>query len=183
MFYLDSDGLFARFMPYVQKHHLGGMSRKDFNKLDPAVQKRHLSTIYRKDPEIFFKLEPNPQMAEVLLAVERTGLPWAILTAGAEDHPDHDVVVRTKKLWFEKLFGVPRDKVIVTRNRIEKKTFAQSGVMLVDDHGVNCREWVLAGGSAVKVEGDDPDIFKICRCIEVFADDPTLFDGVVLLTD
>ncbi|MGL5397206.1 MAG: 5' nucleotidase, NT5C type [Shewanella sp.] len=180
MIYLDSDGLFAGYMPRLLSRYCGGLTKQEFNALPREKQTEIMRKAYREEPDFFYSLTPYLEMKEVLLSVERTGLPWAILTAGAQEHPDHEIVVQTKKLWFEVHFGVPRDKVIVTRNSKEKKQYAGLGKMLIDDYSDNCRDWAEHGGTAVKVEGDNPDVCKIIRCIELFAADAITLRSVIL---
>lgn len=180
MFYLDSDGLFARWRTYVLSTHFPGMTIKEFNAL-PELRRRSLTReMYQRDPDLFYKLSPISEASAIIETLEKLCDSWAILTSGSEDHFDHQLVVESKQRWFLKHFGVPSDKVIVTENSGQKAAYASRGNLLVDDYGRNCREWVLQGGGAIWVRTEQPNIPAICSQCEAFYEDPINLSGTLL---
>lgn len=180
MFNLDSDGVFASWRKYVLTHHFQGMSIQEFHGMPELHRRALVREMYLKDPDLFYKLDPIPEAAKILETVESLGECWAILTSGSEDHFDHGRVVECKKLFFEKHFGVPGHKVIVTTNSAEKATYADKGRLLVDDYGRNCREWVLKNGTAIYTRTDEPDVDVVCRQLRTFAENPFEYSGQIL---
>ncbi|QVW55224.1 hypothetical protein pEaSNUABM29_00184 [Erwinia phage pEa_SNUABM_29] len=180
MFYLDSDGVFARWRKYVLSTHFPGMTIKQFNAI-PELRRRSLTReMYQRDPDLFYKLEPIEGVQRILETVDRLCDSWAILTSGSEDHYDHQLVVDSKQRWFLKHFGVPADKVIVTENSGQKASYASRGNLLVDDYGRNCREWILQGGGAIWSRTEEPKIEAICLQCEAFYNDPISHSGTLL---
>ena len=180
MFYLDSDGVFARWRKYVLTTHFPGMTIQEFHALSELKRRGMIRSMYQADPDLFYKLEPIEGMERVLETVDRLCDSWAILTSGSEDHYDHQRVVESKQRWYLKHYGVPADKVIVTENSAAKKAYAGRGNLLVDDYGRNCREWVLQGGAAIWVRTEEPCIESICRQCESFYNDPINQSGTIL---
>lgn len=180
MIYLDSDGVFAGWRSHVMPKYFPELTVKQFNALPDLKRRGMLRDIYQREPKLFYNLKPVEGMGAVLDAVDRMGVPWAILTSGAEDHYDHQLVVDCKQRWYDKHFGVPADKVIVTENSGQKKEYAGEGELLVDDFGRNCREWALKGGAALWVHTESPNARDICRHIQNFVDDPVAHNGSIL---
>lgn len=177
---LDSDGLFAVWSGYVVPKYFPTMTLKEFNAI-PEIRRRALiRDVYQKEPNLFYNLPALPEMAKVLTALDRLGADWCILTSGAEDHFDHELVVESKQRWFDKHFGVPADKVIVTETSGQKKDYAGRGRLLVDDFGRNCREWALAGGTAFWVRTEKPNTRDLIRHITNFVEMPHESCGSIL---
>ncbi|ANZ48833.1 hypothetical protein BIZ83_gp020 [Erwinia phage vB_EamM_ChrisDB] len=180
MVHLDSDGVFAVWSGYVVPKYFPTMTLREFNAI-PEIKRRALvREIYQKEPNLFYNLPALKEMGVVLDALEKAGTPWCILTSGAEDHFDHELVVESKQLWFDKHFGVPADRIIVTETSGQKKDYAGRGLLLVDDFGRNCREWALAGGTAFWVRTEKPNTRDLIRHIGCFVETPHDSAGSIL---
>lgn len=180
MIYLDSDGVFAGWRLYALPKYFPTMTSHEFNKLPDLKRRGLMRDMYQQEPNLFYNLPPNNAMIQVLEFIEKECLPWSILTSGSEDHYDHDLVVDCKERWFDKHFGVPADKIIVTENSGAKAVYAGRGKLLVDDFGRNCREWALKGGTAYWVHTDEPNVRDLIRHIGAFAEDPNMLCGSIL---
>lgn len=182
MIYLDSDGVFADWRGYVSEHHLRDMSFEDFNRLPEERRRAMMRKIYQNDPNLFYNLKPIAGTERILEAVEKTGECWAILTSGSEDHPDHELVTKSKELFFEKHFGLPKDRIIVTASSKEKQQYSGKGKLLIDDYRRNCNEWVLYGGSAIWTKTGEPNIPRIITHIEdMWSEANQYYDGSIVL--
>lgn len=180
MIRLDSDGVFAGWVQYTIPKHFPEYTPQEFNKLPELKRRGLMREMYRKEPNLFYNLPPFLEMMRVLEELERLCVPWSILTSGSEDHFDRDLVVECKQLWFDKHFGVPADKVIVTETSHDKKIYAGPGTLLIDDFGRNCREWALSGGTAYWVETDKPNPTDLIRHINAFVESPNMNAGSIL---
>lgn len=180
MLNLDSDGLFALWQSYVLPKYFPSMSRQEFNHLPELRRRSALREMYQREPNLFYNLTPNLEMIAVIEEAERLCIDWNILTSGAEDHFDHDLVVECKHRWFDKHFGIPADKVIVTESSAQKKDYAGRGRLLVDDYGRNCREWALAGGTAFWTRSEKPNPPVLIRHISRFVEAPLDESGCIL---
>ena len=180
MIHLDSDGVFAAWVSYVLPKYFPTMSRQEFNALPELRRRGLMRDMYQREPNLFYNLPALTEMSAVLEALDRLGVPWCILTSGSEDHFDHELVVECKQLWFDKHFGVPADKVIVTETSGQKKDYAGRGRLLVDDFGRNCREWALQDGTALWVRTDKPNVPDLIRHLSNFVDAPNKAGGSIL---
>lgn len=180
MVQLDSDGVFAVWSGYVVPKYFPTMTLKEFNAIPELKRRALVREVYQKEPNLFYNLPALPQMTVVLEALEKMCVPWGILTSGAEDHFDHELVVESKVRWFDKHFGVPADKIIVTETSGQKKDHAGRGKLLVDDFGRNCREWALAGGTAFWVRTEKPNTRDLIRHIGEFVENPRENPGSIL---
>ena len=57
-------------------------------------------------------------------------------------------VIKGKQLWCQKNLKINNDQINIVQRR-EKKNFAGEGIILIDDHKKNIREWESAGGTGV----------------------------------
>ena len=57
-------------------------------------------------------------------------------------------VIKGKQLWCQKNLKINNDQINIVQRR-EKKNFAGEGIILIDDHKKNIREWEGAGGTGV----------------------------------
>lgn len=167
MIYLDSDGVLADWRGYVEQQHLysRGLTLPALHMLPKEKRATLLREVYLSDPELFYHLKPTPAASALLCAVDKLGGDWAILTAGAPLHTDHDTVVESKQRWYKDRFGIEKDRVIVVKEAGDKTKYAKPGHILVDDHQVNCEAWVEAGGVAIHTPSGPTTADGIIRCL------------------
>lgn len=145
--YLDLDGLGSDWQGYVLKKlpFLNG----DIEILNQHPERSAIVTkLYREDPRLFYCLAKIDKYQHLINFAKEHFEEWAILTAGAVEHPSHSTVVRDKRLWCADMFEIPEDKCIVLRKSAAKARYAK-GNILVDDFMKNCKEWEKAGGTAI----------------------------------
>lgn len=175
MIYVDSDGVFADWRWYMEKHHLNGLTVPEFNALNPCRRSTILQEVYRKDPDLFEKLPRIPDMDIVVEYLTRSGEPWGILTSAGEDHPDFEYAAMSKRRWFLKHYGIPEHQVTVTESSASKAELAGPDTLLIDDFGRNCRQWADAGGKAIWVRTGKPDPHAIIEAIDDFINAKELY--------
>ena len=84
----------------------------------------------------------------------RDGLGWNLLFLTAvPKNDDMPWAFYDKVLWAQEHF--PDIPVHFGPHSWDKQKHCKSGDILVDDRASNCREWISAGGLAVKVDGND----------------------------
>lgn len=151
MLLIDSDGVLVDWEGYVIGTHFPSRTMESINKLDADVRYTTLNGMYQRDPNLFAKLKPLVGATDLIRHVKNSGVNYAVLTAAGTDHSDYEVVRKDKVRNLSALFGIPTDKIIVTRTSKHKKAYAKVGRVLVDDYIKNCQEFEDAGGRSVHV--------------------------------
>ncbi len=74
--------------------------------------------------------------------------------------------IKGKKEWLEKHIIVPADEIIFEH---EKYKYAKqpdgTPNILIDDYGVNIRQWEDAGGIAIKYQSDESDVSNVSKIL------------------
>lgn len=151
MILVDSDGVLVDWENYVLSNHFPNMTLDALNSLEPTERHERIKAMYVRDPMLFAKLQPLPGAAALIKHVTRTGLPWFILTAIGNDHPDPDVAEKSKRMCLKNHFDIPSSKIITVQASAHKQRYATPERILVDDYDKNCQQFRARGGLAVQV--------------------------------
>lgn len=105
----------------------------------------------------FYRTLPLMPRVDELVALARQyrdQLGWNLLFLTAvPKNDDMPWAYSDKVLWAQEHF--PDIPVHFGPHSWDKQKHCKSGDILVDDRASNCREWIAAGGLAVKVDGND----------------------------
>lgn len=101
------------------------------------------------DMRMFSRLEPLPDMQEIISVVEEFDPQWEICTACPYDMPDriaYSAVPMYKIQWMQKHFGLMFDRFHITRHKMR---FANQETVLIDDHSFNTTAFEERNGHAI----------------------------------
>lgn len=149
MVYFDSDGVAADFIDGVERYIPWAM----FKRLSHDDQQAKLEEIYAAEPLFFFNLKPIDNFLAMVSLLESKGERWCILTAIGDAHPDPELVKRCKIEFFNVRLGIGADRIVFVPLSGDKKAYATSDDILVDDYKKNCEEFIECGGHALHLEG------------------------------
>ena len=153
-FYLDMDGVVADWESAAALHfgrpiRLNGQARTPSNTPTEWDSIKTQGRFYRDLP-----LMPRVDELVALARGYRDTLGWDLLFLTAvPKNDDMPWAFYDKVLWAQERF--PDIPVHFGPHSWDKAKHCKSGDILVDDRASNCREWIAAGGLAVKVDGND----------------------------
>jgi len=151
--YVDMDGVLADLF-----NHVGGLHDVEhYNKMTQQQWEEFFknSNAY----ELFKNLPAFPTANKLLSIVKNFAGGYKILSSPLNF--DKAGSIKGKKEWLAKHINVPADAWVFEH---EKQKYATSnGVpnVLIDDYGVNIRNWQAAGGIAIKYQADEDSLKKV----------------------
>lgn len=151
MLLIDSDGVLVDWEGYVIKNHFPSSDMSEINEMDSSERHLRLLAMYNRDPNLFAKLHPLDGARQLIDYIKSTSISWAVLSAAGVDHPSYETVRKDKIRNLSGLFGIPENKIIVTRTSKDKIKYAAPNRTLVDDYARNCEEFESAGGCSIHV--------------------------------
>ena len=169
--YLDLDGVGSQWEKYVLANHFPGKTIDYVNGMDADTRADAFAKMYRRDPRLFYNLEPYPAYRVLLSEIAKLPCKRRILTACGNDHHSYEIVKYDKTRYLEEHFNVPAREVIVCRASADKRTYADSRSILVDDFERNCEEWTAGGGHAIHVNACDYDPMQVIAKIKTLLDE------------
>jgi len=145
--YVDMDGVLADLF-----NHVGGLHDVDhYNQITPAQWEE-----FFKDTnayELFSDLPAFPTANKLLSMVVKIAGKYNILSSPLNF--DKAGSIKGKQAWLAQHISVPSDKVIFEHNKAMYAVQADGTPnILIDDYGVNIRNWRAAGGFAIKYQAD-----------------------------
>lgn len=143
--YLDMDGVMADLEQGLDGLFGEGRDRKV--PLTNADWKRIIAT-----PNFFFKLPPMEGAKEFFRSIQHLPNLYFLTSCPTSNYEE---VARQKKAWV-RLHLTHNHMVLPAAGSESKPLFMHnSGDILIDDWGKNCKAWEEAGGLAIKHEGTD----------------------------
>lgn len=137
--YVDVDDVLGDFTKHFRTTiDSNGISRKSFDDYENNI-KDH-------DGGWWITMPPRKDAGELMSYLHKNKFDLNILSASPVWDPD---AKRQKIEWINKYFPfVHKEKIFIVR-RSEKKDFATTGAILIDDYDKNIREWVAEGGIGI----------------------------------
>lgn len=151
--YVDMDGVLADLFNHVGAIH----DVEHYNKMSKEQWEEFFknSNAY----ELFKSLPAFPTANKLLDIVKNFAGGYKILSSPLNF--DKAGSIKGKKEWLAKHINVPADAWVFEH---EKQKYAMSNGMpnvLIDDYGVNIRNWQAAGGIAIKYQADEDSLKKV----------------------
>ena len=151
--YVDMDGVLADLFNHVGAIH----DVEHYNKMTQAQWEEFFknSNAY----ELFKSLPAFPTANKLLDIVKNFAGGYKILSSPLNF--DKEGSIKGKKEWLAKHINVPADAWVFEH---EKQKYATANGMpniLIDDYGVNIRNWQAAGGIAIKYQADEDSLKKV----------------------
>ena len=151
--YVDMDGVLADLFNHVGAIH----DVEHYNKMSKEQWEEFFknSNAY----ELFKSLPAFPTANKLLDIVKNFAGGYKILSSPLNF--DKEGSIKGKKEWLAKHINVPADAWVFEH---EKQKYATSNGLpniLIDDYGVNIRNWQAAGGIAIKYQADEDSLKKV----------------------
>ena len=151
--YVDMDGVLADLFNHVGAIH----DVEHYNKMSKEQWEEFFknSNAY----ELFKNLPAFPTANKLLDTVKNFAGGYKILSSPLNF--DKEGSIKGKKEWLAKHINVPADAWVFEH---EKQKYATSNGLpniLIDDYGVNIRNWQAAGGIAIKYQADEDSLKKV----------------------
>jgi predicted chitinase/5'(3')-deoxyribonucleotidase len=151
--YVDMDGVLADLFNHVGELH----DVEHYNKMTQQQWEEFFknSNAY----ELFKNLPAFPTANKLLSIVKNFAGGYKILSSPLNF--DKEGSIKGKKEWLAKHINVPADAWVFEH---EKQKYATSNGLpniLIDDYGVNIRNWQAAGGIAIKYQADEDSLKKV----------------------
>lgn len=146
--FIDMDGVLADFFSAAAK--VNNKYDTVWSDLDGREIVRCIDGV-RNTPGFFLDLNPFAMANTLVLAAKNIAGEFSILSSPMAGHA---TCAEEKRLWLKKFIHLDPEEVIITD---DKPQFARGNV-LIDDYGVNIRDWQAAGGYGIEYQADEDNI-------------------------
>lgn len=149
--FVDMDGVLADLFNHVGELH----DVEHYNKMTPA----QWETFFKDTNavELFSGLPAFPTANKLLSMVVNIAGKYNILSSPLNF--DKAGSIKGKQIWLAKHISVPADKTIFEHNKAMYAVQPDGTPnILIDDYGVNIRNWRAAGGFAIKYQADEDSL-------------------------
>ena len=151
--YVDMDGVLADLFNHVGAIH----DVEHYNKMTKDQWEEFFknSNAY----ELFKSLPAFPTANKLLSIVKNFAGGYKILSSPLNF--DKEGSIKGKKEWLAKHINVPADAWVFEHEKQKYATTNGVPNILIDDYGVNIRNWQAAGGIAIKYQADEDSLKKV----------------------
>lgn len=150
--YIDMDGVLADFFSAAVK--LSPAPHRAWREMEFRDVKKALEQI-RNTPQFFLNLYPYPTANTLVQSVQNIAGGFSILSSPLEGYDGNgSTCAEEKVLWLSEHLHIEPEEIIITHN---KPQYA-AGNVLIDDYGLNVREWEAAGGYGIKYQADEDNV-------------------------
>ena len=159
--YVDMDGVLADLFNHVGELH----DVEHYNQMTPDQWETFFkdSNAY----ELFRDLPAFPTANKLLSMVVELAGGYNILSSPLSF--DKENSVKGKKEWLKKNITVPADNIIFEHDKAKYATSNGKPNILIDDYGVNIRNWQAAGGIAIKYQADEDSLQTVFKALRAAA--------------
>ena len=152
--YFDLDGVLAGFDDQFKKYNDEGLDFKSF--IGKYGSSKAWDIINKGEVKFWSTMPWNPGGKELYnsvmkLAKDKNIEVWILSSPGLDPKGD---AKKGKNLWVNKHLNIPMNRRVYKQAK-EKHTEAKPGYMLIDDLGLNVRQFIEAGGTGIKNNPED----------------------------
>ena len=154
--YLDMDGVIADFFAEAVKYSddsSRGWRNMEFRDADKVLKR------VRQTPNFFLNLPAFPMANTLVQSIVNITGECRIMSSPLTGY---DTCEEEKAQWLKDNIHYDFDEVIFTD---EKYNYAK-GNLLIDDYGLNCRQWEKHGGYAIKYQADENHISDVITSLQ-----------------
>ena len=151
--YVDMDGVLADLFNHVGAIH----DVEHYNRMTKEQWEEFFKTTNAY--ELFKSLPAFSTANKLLSMVKNFAGGYKILSSPLSF--DKEGSIKGKKEWLKKHISVPADAWIFEHEKQKYATANGIPNILIDDYGVNIRNWQAAGGIAIKYQADEDALQKI----------------------
>ena len=148
--FLDMDGVLADFFSEALRLSEAPISNwrdMEFRDVQKALER------VKQTPGFFENLHAYPTANTLALSVQNIAGGFSILSSPLAGYADGECE-REKVAWIAKHLHIEPEEIIITH---DKPKYA-AGNVLIDDYGVNVRNWEAAGGYGIKYQADEDNV-------------------------
>ena len=149
--YIDLDGVCADFFSAAVK--LSPAPHAAWRDMEFRDVKKALEQV-KRTPQFFLNLYPYPTANTLVQSVQNIAGGFSILSSPLEGY---ERCAEEKVLWISEHLHIEPEEIIITHN---KPVYA-AGNVLIDDYGLNVREWEAAGGYGIQYQADKNNVSDV----------------------
>ena len=152
--YFDLDGVLAGFDDQFKKYNDEGLDFKSY--IGKYGSSKAWDLINKGEVKFWSTMPWNPGGKELYnsvmkLAKDKNIEVWILSSPGLDPKGD---AKKGKNLWVNKHLNIPMNRRVYKQAK-EKHTEAKPGYMLIDDLGLNVKQFIEAGGTGIKNNPED----------------------------
>ena len=152
--YFDLDGVLAGFDDQFKKYNDEGLDFKSY--IGKYGSSKAWDLINKGEVKFWSTMPWNPGGKELYnsvmkLAKDKNIEVWILSSPGLDPKGD---AKKGKNLWVDKHLNIPMNRRVYKQAK-EKHTEAKPGYMLIDDLGLNVKQFIEAGGTGIKNNPED----------------------------